>query len=71
MEMIAQTRTGRFVAFGQPDGIHVVDTLGPAPRRVIAREARSLAWVRDELWIAGTDDAIWRVRGRFAARPPA
>ncbi|HEU0033900.1 MAG TPA: ATP-binding protein [Kofleriaceae bacterium] len=66
---VAMSRSGRFVAFRQPDGLHVVDVLGPAPRRVIdvAPDA-AFACTATELWFAhagsivrtplGGDDAI-------------
>ena len=45
------TRNGRFVAFRQPDGIHVVDSLGPTPhRRLDAETSESLAWVGNDVW---------------------
>jgi hypothetical protein len=53
---LAITRTGRFVAARQPDGIHVVDSIGPAPRRRFpALAGETLGWLGEELW--WTDEA--------------
>jgi ATPase family associated with various cellular activities (AAA) len=35
VKSIATTRNGRFVVLRQPDGLHIVDALGPRPRRRI------------------------------------
>ncbi|HEY6037572.1 MAG TPA: ATP-binding protein [Kofleriaceae bacterium] len=48
---LALARSGRFVAFRQADELHVVDTIGPAPRRRYAAEGGdTLAWLGEQLW---------------------
>jgi hypothetical protein len=59
---VAITRNGRFVAFGQPDGIHAVDVLGTAPRRTIASApSRAFACVGNDCWFTGQDTRLWRI----------
>ena len=40
-EKLALTSNGRFVAFCQDDDIHILDTMGPAPRRVLPMRAEA------------------------------
>jgi len=48
---LALARNGRFVAFRQADELHVVDTIGPAPRRRYAADGgEALAWLGEQLW---------------------
>src|SRR5688572_27455267 len=55
--MVALTRNGRFAAFRQPNGIHVVDLTGPSPRRIV--EGEPFAWIGEELW-TGQGESLCR-----------
>ncbi|HWN70238.1 MAG TPA: ATP-binding protein [Haliangium sp.] len=50
---ISMSRSGRFVAIRQPDGVDVVDALGTAPRRSLLFQGDVLdfACVGQELWV--------------------
>jgi ATPase family associated with various cellular activities (AAA) len=50
---ISMSRSGRFVAIRQPDGVDVVDALGTAPRRnlLFQSDVLDFACVGQELWV--------------------
>lgn len=51
-EKLALTSNGRFVAFCQEEDVHIVDTMGPAPRRVLPLRAEALACLGTDLFIS-------------------
>jgi hypothetical protein len=58
---LAITRNGRFVAFRQADGLHIVDSLGPSPRRCIDVEGGdALACVGEEVWWTDERGLLYR-----------
>jgi hypothetical protein len=77
-EKLALTPNGRFVAFCQEDGVHLVDTMGPAPRRVLPMRAHALASFGGDLFVAdgttlsrvtlGTDEPATRLADVAATR---
>jgi AAA+ superfamily predicted ATPase len=48
---ISMSRSGRFVAIRQPDGVDVVDALGTAPRTGITADVLDFACVGSVLWV--------------------
>ena len=59
-EKLALTSNGRFVGFCQDDGVHIVDTMGPAPRRVLPMRAQALACLGTDVFI-GDADGVSRI----------
>src|SRR5690349_3465034 len=58
---LAMTRNGRFVVVRQPDGVHVIDALGPRPRqRIDAPPGTVVACVGDEVWWVGAGGELQR-----------
>jgi hypothetical protein len=58
---LAMTRNGRFVVLRQADGIHIIDALGPRPRRVIDAAGTDVACVGGEAWWIGAGGVLERV----------
>jgi hypothetical protein len=77
-QKLALTANGRFVAFCQEDGVHVVDTMGPAPRRVLPIRAQAIACLGTDLFLSdgktmsrlalGTDEVPVRLADVMATR---
>ena len=61
MTSLATTRNGRFVVLRQPDGLHIVDALGPRPRRRIPGDVGDVvACVGTEAWWVDAAGALHR-----------
>ena len=69
MKSIATTRNGRFVVLRQPDGLHIVDALGPRPRRLLPGGVGDVvACVGTEAWWVDSTGKLWRTA--FATDDP-
>ncbi|ACY18453.1 AAA ATPase central domain protein [Haliangium ochraceum DSM 14365] len=52
------SRNGRYVALRRPDGIDIVDALGPAPRRSLTLEVLDYVCVGSMLWVVSDGQLI-------------